>query len=147
MTTDREIFENPYGVAVTLVPVYKNDKLYLLGVRRGIEPCLDGLCLPGGYINNLETAKMAGVRELMEETNLVLPESEFMLYDEGISANNRHLIFIVHKNIIYPKDIDFKFTCEETREVLLLEPTTEICFPLHDKAVKRFFSEFVHDAY
>jgi ADP-ribose pyrophosphatase YjhB (NUDIX family) len=147
MTTDREIFENPYGVAVALITVLKGDKRYLLGVRRGIEPCLDGICLPGGYINNLETAKMAGVREVVEETNLVLNENDFMLYDEGISANNRHLIFILHKKNLYPKDIDFKFTCDETREVLLLDPAMDLCFPLHDKAAKRFFSEFDCDAY
>ncbi|MCB1277567.1 NUDIX domain-containing protein [Prosthecobacter sp.] len=60
----------------------------LLVIRRGHEPGLGRLGLPGGVIEPEETAEMAAARETQEEVGIDLPASAFTYL---ASLNNRYL--------------------------------------------------------
>ena len=59
-------YENPKPT-VSLVCIKDNT---ILLVKRAVEPSKGLWCLPGGFIENQETAQDAAHRELKEETNL-----------------------------------------------------------------------------
>lgn len=61
-------YNNPVPVAAVIVPV--DDKIVL--VQRKKDPQAGGWCLPCGYVNELEAPKDAGIREVREETGLVI---------------------------------------------------------------------------
>ena len=55
--------------------VIKNNKILL--VKRGHKPFQNYWALPGGHINKKESAKKAIIREVKEETNLVIKPKFF----------------------------------------------------------------------
>ena len=46
----------------------------VLRMRRGGEPCQDGWAIPGGFMEMNETTEQCAVRELKEETNIVISD-------------------------------------------------------------------------
>ncbi len=134
-------YNNPIGVAVALIPIKHDGEVYLLGVQRGIEPAKGGIALPGGYIDEFETAKIAAAREVMEETGLIVQSDHLPLYDEAITKTNRHLIFVKHDKILYKEDINLDFTTKETLKVVLIDRNTEICFPTHKEMIDKFYNK------
>lgn len=127
-------FSNPVPVAVALVP-YKGK---LVGIRRGIEPRKGQIAFPGGYINSGETFQQALSRELYEETGVIVSETSWKVFHIGDSLqSNRILIFGICDGV---HEIDFNFKSGETQEVLLVEPTTPLAFPLHDEVKNKFNS-------
>lgn len=139
-----EKFVNPIPVVVGLVPVVdtENSKVYLLGVRRNIEPKKGEIVLPGGFLE-VEEMIEGLKRELWEEAKVqieVEPNSPVLAFSTEPTPN-RVLIFI--KTIPLKKEeVDFSFKNEETQELFLIDESTPIGFPLHKKAVDYFFNEF-----
>lgn len=132
-----------------MVPVRKKDgTLALLGVRRNIQPKLGELALPGGF-QEIESAHFAGLRELEEETGIDLKievGAEKLFHDiifiRSTPDNRRNLVFMTLKKEIKEEDINFKFMNQETQEVVLLDESTKLAFPLHEQAVQFFFKTF-----
>ena len=110
----------------------------MIGIRRGIEPRKGQVAFPGGYINSGETFHQALSRELFEETGIKVPENSWDVFHIGDSLqSNRILIFGICKGV---DNVDFSFKTEETQEVLLIEPSTSLAFPLHDDVKNKFNS-------
>ena len=66
-------------------------------VRRGINPGIGKLALPGGYVDEMETFENAARRELFEETGLDLCTSnKIEKVESQIAQNNRLLIFVTY---------------------------------------------------
>jgi ADP-ribose pyrophosphatase YjhB (NUDIX family) len=127
-------FSNPVPVAVALVPF--NGKL--LGVRRGIEPRKGMVALPGGYINSGETFCAALSREVFEETGARISESSWKVFHVGDSiSSDRILIFGITTET---PTIDLNFSCSETQEVVFIDPTTALAFPLHEEVRDLYFA-------
>jgi ADP-ribose pyrophosphatase YjhB (NUDIX family) len=127
-------FSNPIPVAVAVVP-YKNK---LVGIRRGIEPRKGGVAFPGGYINSGETFQEALSRELLEETGINVSTDSWDVFHVGDSIqSDRILIFGICKEV---SEINFNFKSNETQEVLLVDSSTSLTFPLHDDAKNKFYS-------
>ena len=124
---------NPIPVVVVLVPV--GDGVVL--VRRGIEPARGTLTLPGGYMGIGETWQEAGVRELEEETGIVIPAGEITLYDVMNGLDDTLVIFGLAKQ--QPAEVCRPFSSDETMEVVLIKEPRELGFPMHTRVVERYF--------
>ncbi len=155
-------YENPTPVAVAIIPVIKEkeykiqekkinyDVLEVVYVKRGIEPKINYYALPGGFVNKMERIEMGGIREIQEETGLILTEDEFKLYRSEITINNRNLIFgitpffeasiINHMKECCSKDVNMQ---REVNDYKLAGLHIENpAFPLHQKVISIFFDEF-----
>lgn len=133
-----EHFENALSVAIALVTIIKDDKPYLLGVKRNIPPFVDGIALPGGF-QEIENVTHTALRELREETGIVLPEEptsfDDKVYLKTTPDGRRNLIFLKYQKPLNFEDIDWSFTSSETKGLVLIDKNTEICFSLHKEVI------------
>lgn len=88
---DKPVYNYPMTAMTTDMVVFKNvgRRLYVLLIKRGGEPFKGMFALPGGYVNLDETCIDAAVRELKEETELIVPLNEVNevgLFD-GVNRN------------------------------------------------------------
>lgn len=134
-----EKFHNPIPVAVGLVPVIKDGKTYLLGVRRNIEPQKGHIALPGGF-QEIEDIKLTLVREIKEECDfdVMVDDNIDPLVYSSEPIPNRLLVFFTTKPYSFNR-VNWDFKNEETQELCLISEDTKLAFPLHEKAVKAFF--------
>lgn len=127
-------YENPTPVAVLLVPFVDTDGTKLLLVQRNIEPKKDMFALPGGFVNKGERIETAAIRELEEETGLVMAgEYAVRLFLSRITPNNQVLIFCITDDHDM-SDIDRLTTNSEVSGFALTSLTGEkdnFAFPLH----------------
>jgi ADP-ribose pyrophosphatase YjhB (NUDIX family) len=73
-------YERP-GVAATVVVRHPSKDLFLL-IRRGIEPYLGQLSLPGGFVEaGRETIEETAIREVLEESGIHLDPGSICLVD------------------------------------------------------------------
>ena len=127
-------FSNPVPVAVAIVP-YKGK---LVGIRRGIEPRKGQVAFPGGYINSGETFQQALTRELFEETGIQVSADQWDVFHIGDSLqSNRLLVFGICKEI---DALNLQFRSDETEEIVLIEKSTLLAFPLHEEAKNKYLS-------
>jgi 8-oxo-dGTP diphosphatase len=66
----------------------------ILLTRRNVEPFKGMWCLPGGHIDQYETAKDAVVREVKEETDIDLNPSFFGYFDEILPHQGLHAVVL-----------------------------------------------------
>jgi ADP-ribose pyrophosphatase YjhB (NUDIX family) len=127
-------FLNPLPVAVVLVPVDAG----LIVIRRGIEPRKGMLALPGGYINLGESWQQAAVREVYEETGIVVKTDEILEFGVRSAEDGTLLIFGLASPRASSDLLPFAPTDETTERAILTEPQ-ELAFALHLEMVRRFF--------
>ena len=126
---------NPIPVVVLLLPVGDG----VIVVRRGIEPARGTLTLPGGYMGIGETWQEAGVRELEEETGIVVAPRDVVLYDVMNGLDDTLVIFGLGAR--QPESVYRPFSSEETMEVVLIRGPRELGFAMHTRVVERYFAE------
>src|SRR4051812_23521340 len=80
---------NPLPVAVMVLPVAEG----LLVIRRDVEPRRGELALPGGFIDLGESWQQAAVRELEEETGIVVEADDVRLFDVLSAPDGTVLVF------------------------------------------------------
>jgi len=153
-------YTNWRGVGVALQPILDGNKTGLLLVRRNIPPFQGGLALPGGYASNDELPFAAASRELEEETGVLQNSDKFTFFMQelGDSHSNsdprRHMLQFGITPVIKINDLDLSFVTEETKELLICYWSNEtmsvidsndnkidLCFPLHQLAVEKFFKD------
>lgn len=130
-------WKNPIPVAVLLVPVGDG----LLSIKRGIEPHVGKLALPGGYVNFGETWQAGAVRELKEETGLTVDPAGVELFALHSTPDGKALLVIgaTQERLSRVSLWSFQGT-EETSELVVLFAPQELAFPLHTQAVKDWFA-------
>ena len=128
-------FLNPLPVAVTLVPVDGG----LLVIRRGIEPRLGELALPGGFIDIGESWQAAGAREVLEETGLKLDPASIGIFEVLSAPDGTVLIFGLAAPVEAASLPPFEAS-DETSECLVLKAPEALAFPLHTQVVEAWFS-------
>ena len=154
-------YNNPTPVAIAIVPVkiimtyqlktcnVAMKLMQVLYVRRNIQPKQGSLALPGGFVNTSERIETAGVRELFEETGLIVREEDFKLLASEITHNNRVMVFGVtparEVNVMREVNENFKKSPqirEETQGFVMGGLNVEnTAFPFHQKNIAKYFDE------
>jgi ADP-ribose pyrophosphatase YjhB (NUDIX family) len=124
-------YNNPTPVAVALLPVYRVGTRGLIAVRRGIEPQIGGIALPGGYVDEMETAEMAVSREVMEEVGILIPTNEWRPVATGITPQNRLIIFLITNRLVDSDLITDFIPNREVLELLVVDKTSTLAFDTH----------------
>jgi ADP-ribose pyrophosphatase YjhB (NUDIX family) len=126
---------NPLPVAVTVLPVDDG----LLVIRRDVEPRRGELALPGGFIDMGESWQQAAVRELKEETGIVVDAGDIRLFDVLSAPDGTVLIFGLAPRISSAVLPPMTPTAETT-EWLVIDRPQEMAFPLHTRIVAKHFA-------
>jgi 8-oxo-dGTP diphosphatase len=72
----------------------RNAQLEVLLTRRGYPPYKGKWCLPGGHIDEYETAQHAIIREVREEVGLDFDPHFFTYFDEIIPEKDIHAVVL-----------------------------------------------------
>jgi len=89
---------NDQGVKVGLSVIIIRDKKILLGKRLNTETFPDTLAYPGGRMDYGDTPEQSAVREVLEETGMIIEEKdlEFLrICPEYFPEDNRHYVSLV----------------------------------------------------
>lgn len=92
-------YQNPRASTAAFI---LNSKGELLLVRRAKEPAKDTLDLPGGFVDNNETAEQGMVREIKEETGLEVSDMKYLFsipnvyHYSGMDIHTLDLFFLCH---------------------------------------------------
>lgn len=141
-----QVWANPIPVSVVLLPVVMEGKTGLLVVRRGIEPGRGRLAFAGGFLEDHETWQEGGVRELHEETGIVIQPATLrpFWYTSTEPRPNRVLLFSVAEPISAADLGTFSPNAEVPERGLVFGPEgleELFAFSLHIQAAQRFFQE------
>jgi ADP-ribose pyrophosphatase YjhB (NUDIX family) len=138
------IWANPLPVSVVLVPVLIETRVGLLVVRRAIEPRRGLLALVGGFLEEHETWQEGGVREIREETGVVVDPRTLtpFWFTSTEPRPNRVLLFSVAEPITVEALVPF-VPSDETAERGLVFGAGGLedifAFEAHAQAARRFF--------
>lgn len=131
-------WRNPTPVALALV--YVKSERGVLVVRRDIEPRKGFFACPGGFIDFGETYQEGAVRELKEETGLVLPASDARFYAIETSSNRNIQIFCTLPDI---DSMPSLVTNTEVSELGIVHrderEIAQLAFPTHQEVIRKFF--------
>ncbi len=128
-------YRNPLPVAVLCIPVGKG----LLAVKRTIPPYEGKFALPGGYINHGESWQAAAVREVQEETGLIIEATAVQIFDARNAPDGTLLVFGLIDALDYLPDFTEN---EEASEIAIITNPAELAFPLHTEAMQRYLDMF-----
>lgn len=147
-------YKNPTPVVVVVFKIkathdYSMRSAVLL-IERAIDPHIGKLALPGGYINEGETAEIAASRELHEETGIMVYPDELVPFRTEITQDNKLLVFVrLKREIALGHDIlkDF-IPNEEVSRLCFVDiveymkmPKNTIAFPLHENVINKVIQE------
>ncbi len=139
------VWANPIPVAVALVPVVDGDRTGLLVVRRGIEPRIGKLALVGGFVEAHERWQAGLVREVVEETGVIVDAASVTLL-EAVSTEprpDRILLFATTGAVEAGELPPFPANPENLARGVVFGPAgldEVFAFPLHAAAARRWFA-------
>jgi 8-oxo-dGTP diphosphatase len=87
----------PKCTVVAIISRITDNKEYILLTKRKVDPYKDRWCLPGGHINENETAIGAVIREVKEETGLDYKPKFLNYSDEIIPGEGIHAVTLIFK--------------------------------------------------
>lgn len=142
-------YNPPNTVAVAIVPIYKNNKIGLLGLKRNIEPALGRVAFPGGFVEANEDFLSGAIRELKEETGLsgndIEDPTNWSFYSNTITPRNENLVFYKFKKILdwdlVSENLKNATTLNETQSLEFIDENITLGFPLHDNQAKSVLLE------
>jgi len=128
-------YQNPSSSTAAFI---LNSKGELLVVRRGKEPAKGTLDLPGGFVDNEESAEQGMIREIKEETGLDINKVEYLF---SIPNIYRYSGMDIHT-------LDLFFLCHtETETVKAADDAAECSWvPLQEVYVERFGLRSIREA-
>ena len=126
-------YQNP-KIIVGCLPIYE-DKVMLC--KRGIEPQLGLWNIPGGFMENNESADVGAAREVFEETGAKVRILHLHSVYSVVPVNQVHLHYLAEL-----MDLNYYLTPESTDIQLYTEseiPWKEIAFASTQFALKTYF--------
>ncbi len=129
-------YRNPLPVVVVLVPVESSG---LLLIRRAIEPQVGKLALPGGYVNYGETWQEAAVREVQEETGILVAAESIREFRVRSAPDGTLLLFGVSASVPRSAVTAYQPTAETSECLVVDAPMPNMAFPLHASVVSAYF--------
>lgn len=133
-------YRNPLPVAVALLPVRDPEHgAGLVVIRRTIEPRRGLLALPGGFVDHGETWQQAVTRELAEETGIAADPGDVTLADALTDSEGGHLLLFGLLPERPAHALPPPRPTDETEDRQLVHAPTDLAFPLHTQAVRRWF--------
>ena len=131
-------YQNPRASTAAFI---LNGRGELLVARRGKEPAKGTLDLPGGFVDNNENAEQGMVREIREETGLVIDAGDIrymfsipnVYHYSGMDIHTLDLFFACH----VPEDADIK-AADDAAELMWLS--------LREVYVERFGLRSIREA-
>ena len=139
-----QIWANPTPVSVVLVPVNKQGRTGLLVVRRGIEPKIGKLALVGGFLEEHETWRQGGAREVFEETGLSIDAAtiEPLWFESSSPRPNRVMLFGVAAQVSKSALPPFQQNTETSERGVIFGPggiEDVLAFSTHIEAAQKYF--------
>jgi 8-oxo-dGTP diphosphatase len=131
---------NNRGISIDAF-IIKNDSILL--IKRGVEPDKGKWATPGGYIDWDESAEEALVREVKEETGLIVKKCEFFKVYSSPSRHPKQVITLVY--IVEVEDVEAK-KGDDAVEVKWF-PITSLPTPLafdHEENIKQVIEAGLH---
>lgn len=128
-------WRNPLPVAVLVVPVDGG----VLCIRRGIEPHIGALALPGGFVNYGESWQAGAARELFEETQIQVDPNAIKALDVVSAPDSTILIFGEAPPMTEKALPAFQKTDETSERVVVAQPVP-LCFPIHEQILRGWFA-------
>ena len=126
-------WRNPVPVSVVLLPVDAG----VLTVRRAIPPGEGKLALPGGFVDGGESWQQAAVREVMEETGLVISAGELRLLRVETIGNT--MLLFCQANPRRQAELNFHLDPAEVSEVVIVQEPCELAFPTHTEVLAEYW--------
>ena len=138
-------YQNPTPVGVLIIPAGPGK---IFAVRRGIEPFIGRLALPGGFVLSGESWQRAAVRETNEELNIAVchqrdaeTKVEHILTDS--TPDGRRILIIGTALAFYVGAFVPNKEATERVEYPLDGTGEKLCFPIHEKAVDLYYKEMM----
>ena len=135
-------YSNPLPVVVGIVHKKEEDRVSVLCVRRGIEPCRGEIALVGGFLESGETWQAGLSREIQEEVGIPISTESWELHDVQTVLKPPRLIVTASATCPeqYELSNNLNFDKTEVQEVLWIQHPMELCFATHTSALHSFFS-------
>lgn len=129
-------YANPCSATAAFI---LNGKGELLVARRGKEPAIGTLDLPGGFVDNDESGEQGIIREIREETGLCVEAPAYLFSIPNIYPYSG---FLVHT-----LDMFYQCQVEGEPEVKAEDDVSELMWiPMHEVYVERFGLKSVREA-
>jgi ADP-ribose pyrophosphatase YjhB (NUDIX family) len=131
----RTTWLNPLPVGVLLLPVDDG----VLCVRRGIEPGLGMLAMPGGFLDVHETWQQGMARELFEETGVRVDPAEVRLLDALSVVPEGMLVLFGEARRRTAAELPPFVANDEVTDCVILSQPQELAFSTHTHVLRAWF--------
>ena len=131
-------------VAAIITPDDHKRDIILL-TKRSVPPFLGQWCLPGGHIDDYETAEEAVVREVREETGLLFSSPVFLYYfNEIFPEHHFHAVALAFYG---PGIGSIELMVDEVEEIAWFPLEEALTLPLafnHRQIIRTYYSKILY---
>ena len=146
-------YQNPIPSAAVIIPLEEQEHRVML-IKRGTEPSIGLLALPGGMLGYRESGESAAIREVEEETGIEIRiRSLFEINHVDYEFQGRTYSVLEHEYLAYPVNAD-SGSARSTPEapalgfydVAEIRRRQDLAFSCHFDVLKNYAKSIAHSA-